>query len=119
MSTQNINPNNRDFEASINTRPVTKDEIAYRNGYVRGRATGQLEQDRRRAAQAKLYSEKLNSQTGNSLSAGVVLGFTLAAVAAIFGVIFYFYGGVAGRPGAVTPTPVVPTSEPAPGEPTL
>jgi hypothetical protein len=119
MSTQNINPKNRSFEASINTRLATKDEIAYRDGYVRGKATSQLEQDRRRAVQAQLYNKSLSSQTDKSLSAGVILGFVLAAVAATFGAVFYFYGGLTGGPGAVSPAPVAPTPEFAPSEPIL
>ncbi|PZO40403.1 MAG: hypothetical protein DCF17_11925, partial [Shackletoniella antarctica] len=98
MSTQNIDPDNRSkpsnpepFEATVNSRPVTQDEIAYRDGYVQGKSADQLEEDRRRAAQARAYEENARLRADNGVSTGVILGLILAVVAAVFGGVFYLY----------------------------
>lgn len=112
MATQNTDPRNREFDASINTRPVTNDEIAYRDGYVSGKSTEQLEQERRRAAEARLYEENARLQADSGASAGLILGLALAALAAVVGGLIYVYLGDT-TPDTVVPTPEAVTPEPA------
>lgn len=111
MSTRNTDPRNRDFETSINTRPATSDEIAYRDGYIRGKSAEQLEYDRRRAAEARMHEENARLRADNGVSTGLILGLVLAAVAAVVGGLVYVSStdGV----GTVTPTPEATTPEPA------
>jgi hypothetical protein len=110
MSNQNIDPNNRDFQASVNTRPVTNNEVAYRDGYVRGKVAEQSEQDRRRALDARIYEENARLRSDNGVSTGLILGMVLAAVAAVIGGIVYVDSD-AGNRGVVPPEAVSP--EPA------
>lgn len=114
MPNQNIDPNHRDFQASVNTRPVTNDEVAYRDGYVRGKVAEQSEQDRRRALDARIYEENARLRADNGVSTGLILGLVLAAVAAVVGGLLYVYsdantGGVA-TPEAVSPQPTNETT---------
>ncbi|MFQ4135579.1 hypothetical protein PGN35_004600 [Nodosilinea sp. PGN35] len=115
MSARNNNPRNRDFETSINTRPATRDEIAYRDGYIRGKSAEQLEYERRRAAEARMHEENARLRADNGVSVGLVLGLVLAAVAAVVGGIVY----VSSTDGTVTPTPEATTPEPANNETTI
>ncbi|WOD38243.1 hypothetical protein [Nodosilinea sp. E11] len=125
MSTRNIDPNNRDLESSVNTRPATQNEIAYRDGYVRGKSAEQLERDRRRAAEARVYEENARLRADNGVSTGVVLGFILAAIAAIFGGVLYLYNNEAGtgqgttNPTPATTTPATTAPEPPTNETTI
>ncbi|WP_017300148.1 hypothetical protein [Nodosilinea nodulosa] len=112
MSTRNTDRRDRDFESSISARPVTKDEIAYRDGYVRGKSAEQLEYERRRAAEARIYEENARLRADNGLSIGLILGLILAAVAAVVGGLIYVYSD-ADTPGAVAPTPETTSPEPA------
>ncbi|MGF1520271.1 MAG: hypothetical protein ACFCVB_21060 [Nodosilinea sp.] len=119
MSTQNIDPDNRNkapnpkpFEATVNSRPVTPDEIAYRDGYVRGKSAEQLEADRRRAVAARRHEENARLRADNGVSTGVILGFVLAAVATIFGGVLYLYNNNDSQ-SPVDPTPEATSPEPA------
>jgi hypothetical protein len=116
MSTQNTdpnNPNNRDFQQSINARPATNDELAYRDAYVQGKVAEQREQDRRRALDARIYQENARLRADNGVSTGLVLGLVLAAVAAVIGGALYVYSD-AGDGSIVAPvTPEATTPEPA------
>ncbi|WP_035985924.1 hypothetical protein [Leptolyngbya sp. KIOST-1] len=121
MSTRNRKTDDirsRDFESSINTRPVTNDEVAYRNGYVRGKSAEQLEQERRRATEARIYEENARLRSDNGVSAGLILGLALAALAAVIGGLIYVYSEET-NPGAVTPTPEATSPEPATNETTI
>ncbi|MEA5448928.1 hypothetical protein VB780_10140 [Leptolyngbya sp. CCNP1308] len=115
MSTRNTDPRNRDFETSINTRPATSDEIAYRDGYIRGKSAEQLEYERRRAAEARMHEENARLRADNGVSTGLILGLVLAAVAAVVGGIVYVSStdGV----GTVAPTPEATTPEATTPEP--
>lgn len=119
MSPQNPNPRNQNFETSVNTRPVTKDEIAYRDGYVSGKSAQQLEQERRRAAEARIYEENARLRANDGMSTGLILGLTLAAVAAAVGGLFYVYSEENLSPGTATPTPEAVSPEPASNETTI
>ncbi|MBE9160708.1 hypothetical protein IQ265_28370 [Nodosilinea sp. LEGE 06152] len=119
MATRNTDPRNRDFEASINARPVTNDEIAYRDGYVRGKSTQQLEQERRRAAEARIYEENARLREDSGVSTGLILGLTLAALAAVIGGLIYVYSEENATPGVTNPTPEAVTPEPANNETTI
>ncbi|MBE9113706.1 hypothetical protein IQ273_30495 [Nodosilinea sp. LEGE 07298] len=122
MSTQNTDPRNnprsRDFESSINTRPATNDEIAYRDGYVRGKSAEQLEQERRRAAEARIYEENARLQADRGISTGLILGLALAALAAVVGGLIYVYLEET-DPGTAVPTPEAVTPEPTNNETTI
>jgi hypothetical protein len=116
MATQNRNTdpnfrdlNSRDLEASLTTRPVTRDEVAYRDGYVSGKTAEQLEYDRRRAAEARMYEENARLRADNGVSTGLILGFVLAGVAAVVGGLLYVYNDIGG--GAATPTPEATTPQ--------
>ncbi|MGB3310723.1 MAG: hypothetical protein WBG32_10770 [Nodosilinea sp.] len=112
MATQNTDPRNQEFDASINARPVTNDEIAYRDGYVRGKSAEQLEQERRRAAEARLYEENARLKADSGASAGLILGLALAALAAVVGGLIYVYLDDT-APDTAVPTPEAVTPEPA------
>lgn len=114
MSTQNVDPNNRDFQNSVNARPVTRDELAYRDGYVRGKTAEQLQQERRRALNARMHEENARLQADNGVSTGLVLGLVLAAVAAVIGGILF----VSSSGTTVTPVPEATTPEATTPEPT-
>lgn len=106
MATQNPNPNSQDFDTSVNARPATRDEIAYRDGYVRGKAAEQREYDRRRAAEARMYEENARLRADNGVSTGLILGFVLAGVAAVVGGALYVYNDMStptATPEATTP----------------
>jgi hypothetical protein len=116
MATRNNNPRNQDFDASINARPVTPDEVAYRDGYVSGKSADQLEQERRRAEEARVYEENAKLRTDNGVSTGLILGLVLAAVAVVVGAVAYVYSDANdGRIIAVpqAPAPEAPAPEPA------
>ncbi|MBD1915539.1 MULTISPECIES: hypothetical protein [Cyanophyceae] len=121
MATRNNNPRNQDFDASINARPVTPDEVAYRDGYVSGKSADQLEQERRRAEEARVHEENAKLRTDNGISTGLILGLVLAAVAVVVGAVAYVYsdandGAIISVPQA--PAPEVQTPEP-PNETTI
>lgn len=124
MSTQNIDPdhgnkipNPKPFEATVNSRPVTPDEVAYRDGYVQGKSAEQLEVDRRRAIDARRHEENARLRADNGVSTGVILGFVLAAIAAIFGGVLYLYNNN-DSPSPIAPTPDATTPEATSPEPT-
>ncbi|MGG6238529.1 hypothetical protein ACQ4N7_07790 [Nodosilinea sp. AN01ver1] len=119
MATRNTDPRNRDFEASINTRPVTNDEIAYRDGYVRGKSAQQLEHERRLAAEARIREENARLREDNGVSAGLILGLALAALAAVIGGLIYVYSEENPVPGTANPTPEAVSPEPADNETTI
>lgn len=112
MPIRNTDAYDRDFTDSVNARPVTKDEVAYRDGYVRGKSAEQLEQERRRAADARVYEANARARADDGVSIGLVMGLVLAAVAAVLGGALYFYNA---DQGTVTPAPE--TTTPQPGTP--
>lgn len=116
MSTRNTNPRNQDFDTSINARPVTKDEVAYRDGYVNGKSTEQLEQERRRAEEARIYEENARLRADNGVSTGLILGVVLAAVAVVVGAVAYVYSDA--NDGRLIPVPQAPAPEAPAPEPT-
>ncbi len=116
MPAHNTDPQDQDFDKSINTRPVTNDEVAYRDGYVRGKSAEQIEQDRLRATDARVYEENARVRADNGVSAGLLLGLVLAAVAAVVGGAIYVYTA---DQGAVTPTPEATTPQPANNDTTI
>lgn len=118
MPNQSNDPRNQNFEASTNTRPATDDEIAYRNGYVRGKSAEQLEQERRRAAEARVYEENARLRADNGASAGLILGWAFAAAAALVGGLVYIYSTDA-TSGVANPTLEAPSPEPASSETTI
>lgn len=105
------NPKNRNFQDSINTRPATADELAYRDGYVRGQVAKQRENAERRALESRIYEENARRQANEGASIGLVLGLTLAALAAIIGGLFYVYNDT-NNPEPIAPTPEATTPEP-------
>ncbi|PSR14499.1 hypothetical protein C8255_24060 [filamentous cyanobacterium CCP3] len=119
MATQNTDPRKRDFDASINTRPVTNDEIAYRDGYVRGKSAQQLEQERRQAAEARIREENARLRADNGVSTGLILGLALAALAAVIGGLIYVYSEENPVPGTANPTPEAVTPDPTGNETTI
>ncbi|MBD2105840.1 hypothetical protein [Nodosilinea sp. FACHB-13] len=116
MATRNTNPRNRDFDTSINARPATPDEVAYRDGYVSGKSTEQLEQERRRTEEARIYEENARLRADNGISTGLILGMVLAAVAAIVGAVAYVYSDA--NDGRIIPVPQAPAPEAPAPEPT-
>jgi hypothetical protein len=106
MPIRNTDSYDRDFTNSVNARPVTRDEVAYRDGYVRGKSAEQLEQDRRRAADARMYEANARMRADNGVSTGLLMGLVLAAVAAVIGGALYVYNA---DQGTVTPTPEATT----------
>ncbi|HZG40682.1 MAG TPA: hypothetical protein VEZ50_18555 [Nodosilinea sp.] len=103
----------------MNTRPVTNDEIAYRDGYVRGKSAEQLEHERRRAAEARVYEDNARLRADNGVSTGLVLGLVLAAVAAVVGGIAYVYSDAGNEPTITTPAPTSTTPQPANNQRTI
>ncbi|PZU99494.1 MAG: hypothetical protein DCF32_18665 [Leptolyngbya sp.] len=116
MSTRNTNPRNQDFESSVNARPATPDEVAYRDGYVSGKSTEQLEQERRRAEEARIYEENARLRADNGVSTGLILGLVLAAVAVVVGAVAYVYSDA--NDGTLIPVPAAPAPETQTPEPT-
>ncbi len=115
MSTHNTDPNNQDFETSINARPVTPDEVAYRDGYVSGKSADQLEQERRRADEARVHEENARLRADNGVSTGLILGLVLAAVAVVVGAVAYVYSDA--NDGAIISVPQAPAPEAQTPEP--
>lgn len=110
-----INPKKRDFQDSINTRPATADELAYRDGYVRGKVAKQREQEYRRDLEARIYAENARRQANEGVSIGLVFGLTLAALAAIIGGLFYVYRDADNPniPDIIVPAPEANSPEPS------
>lgn len=63
---------------NVNARPVTSNEVSYRNGYVDGRAT----------ENRKEYAQR--ARENNSAFGGLMLGILLTAAAGLVAGIFYF-----------------------------
>lgn len=80
---------------------------------MRGKSGEQLEQDRLRAIDARRHKENARLRTDNGISTGVIVGFVLAAVAAVFGGVLYLYNNDGQSQVAPTPevTSPVPTNE--------
>lgn len=114
MPIRNTDPYDRDFTNSINTRPASSDEIAYRDGYVRGKSAEQIEQDRRRAANARRYESDARMRADNGVSTGLLLGLVLAAAAAVVGGALFL---ISADQGTVTPTPEATTPQPVNPQP--
>jgi outer membrane biosynthesis protein TonB len=124
MATRNTDPyatpRDRDFDSTVNTRPATSDEVAYRNGYVRGKSVDQIERDRRLATDARIYEDNARRRTDNGISTGLVLGLVLASVAAVVGGLAYVYSTDTPDPApAETTTPEATTPPPTNNETTI
>ncbi len=83
--TANNNPNDENLEG-VHGRPATPEEVAQRDGYVRGRndenyAQRNLREQDRAIAQAR---------SDDSTASGLVFGLAIAFLAASVGVAFYF-----------------------------
>ncbi len=65
------------LDDSINARPVTRSEVAYRDGYVRGQMAEKRWQNTQRA------------RDNNNTIGGILLGILLAASAGLAAIVFY------------------------------
>ncbi|NMF83206.1 hypothetical protein [Nodosilinea sp. P-1105] len=99
----------REFVDSIQTRPVTPDEVAYRDGYVHGMSAEQTQQRQLRDRDARFYEQEAQARASNGAASGVFIGFLLALIAAVVGGIAFLAmdSGNPGDPGTTEP----PTSE--------
>lgn len=106
MNSQNRNTTHQPLESTVNGRPVTDREVAYRNGYVNGRVT-------ENRAVRDYEREQANRDTNNT-AWGLLLGILLTSVAglAIGSMFFFDYANRRNIPvGGPTPTAVpVPSS---------
>lgn len=100
METSN-NQNQSEFENSINARPVTESEKNYRDGYYQGKR----EADR-------LQIEKTTVNEGNT-SAGLLIGFVLAILAALGLAALFMFGGNNQPTEAINDSTINETVEPA------
>lgn len=66
-----------DFDKTINTRPATRGEVAYRNGYLQGRAA----QQHVRYRSQEDWVRRREIQDTNHVASGVVFGIVLACLA--------------------------------------
>jgi hypothetical protein len=105
------------FDETITTRPATDREIAYRNGYVQGRALEQTENYRRRTMQARIREQQARLRAENGAASGVIIGFLIALIAAVVGSIVYFAGDR--NPEVQTPEPATTAPEPTNQETTI
>ncbi|MBD2313872.1 hypothetical protein H6G20_19570 [Desertifilum sp. FACHB-1129] len=84
-------PTNDDaFNRSVNGRPVTNDEMAYRDGYVHGKTTEQRVEAVRRA------------ERDESASRGLLIGLALASLVGIIAGTLYYLNR---EPDTVAPSP--------------
>lgn len=87
----NQTPANDDrFDQSVNTRNVTPDEMAYRDGYVHGKATEQRVDAARRA------------DRDESASKGLIIGLALASLAGLIAGTLYYLNR---QPETLAPAP--------------
>lgn len=107
------NPDNGDrFEESINGRPATRSEVAYRDGYVNGRVTEHENQNDR----ARIYARNQEIRDNDNAARGLLLGFLLTALVGIVGGLAFFFTYANRENESVEPasTIVVPDRDPAP-----
>jgi hypothetical protein len=108
---QDASFSDREVRNATPSRPATRDEVAYRDGYVQGKSVEQLQQRRMRAREADIYATEARVRENNGAS-GVLIGFLLALIAAVIGGILYFANDDAGNvqpvdnqpPATETPT---------------
>jgi hypothetical protein len=108
MAVQNLNQTDEAFEASIHSRKATPQEIAYRDGYVRGKAAEHATQQRRRALETQLRQVRTYRHPSQGISESIVLAFLIVFVASVVGGLLLFFNN------RINPVPetVVPTLEP-------
>lgn len=88
----NLPPQQTNLQGSTNARPATRNEVAYRNGYVQG----QNAKDRNLAAEERLAHERARydlqaSRDNENAARGLLLGiFVMALLGLVGGALFLF-----------------------------
>ncbi len=83
---------------SVSARPVTRDEVNYRNGYVEGQNQQRIHEDIRR------------TRAENSAATGTLIGLLIASIAGLVLAALYFLPG--NREPQVTPAPATSPTQP-------
>jgi len=86
------NPNNENLDG-VQGRPATPEEIAQRDGYIRGRNDENYVQRNMREQEQVIAQSRAN----DSAASGMVFGFVIALLAAGAGAAFFFLGGMGDR----------------------
>ena len=86
-------------DKTVKGRPASPEEIAYRDGYVRGRATEETAQRRYQRLENLQAEQIARSRANESASSGILLGLLLAIIAACIGGVAYY---IAREPEAAT-----------------
>lgn len=76
---------------AVNARPVTRDEVSYRNGYVEGQNRQRVHEDIQR------------NRAENSAATGTLIGILIASIAGLVLAALYFLPG--NRESQITPAP--------------
>jgi hypothetical protein len=85
-------------DGTVNTRPATQDEVAYRNGYVQGRNREQI------------YNDVQRTRESNSAATGTVVGVLLAAVVGLILAMVYILPQM--NRTETTPSPTASPAQP-------
>jgi hypothetical protein len=79
--------NDPNFEKTVNGRPVTESEVAYRNGYVNGR----VNENKVLSERERLYETNQTIRDNDNAARGLLLGFLLTALVGIVGGLTFFF----------------------------
>ncbi len=77
-------------QANVQGRPATREEVAYRDGYVNGRTIEERQQYNHRTAERIRTEQNARTREANSASAGLLTGLLLALLAIGAGGLVYY-----------------------------